>query len=221
WRIAISAVGAFATGATLLIVATTKFEYGAWMVIVMLPLLVLLLFAIHRHYSAVADALVIEDPDRAVLRPTVPIVLVPVARLDLSAVRALGFAVSISPHVRAVHVATSAESATIFRSRWERWSGRHLSDGREIALDIIESPYRALLQPLLKYVDRVDERDPRPITVVLAEFIPRHWWELILHSQTAFRLRWALLFRPNTIVIDVPYHFSAVGREEEAPVRGA
>ncbi len=71
---------------------------------------------------------------------------------------------------------------------------------------MIESPYRALIQPLLSYIDRVDERDPRPVAVVLAELVPRHWWEFILHSQTAFRLRAALLFRPNTIVIDVPYH---------------
>ena len=85
--------------------------------------------------------------------------------------------------------------------------GRRLADGREIDLDTVASQYRALIQPLLKYIDRIDERDPRPITVVLAEFVPRHWWEWILHSQTAFRLKAALLFRPNTIVIDVPYHF--------------
>ncbi|MDE3112789.1 MAG: APC family permease [Chloroflexota bacterium] len=215
WRIAISAIGAFATGATLLIVAFTKFEYGAWMVIVTLPLLVVLLLSIHAHYRSVADALVIEDPDRAQLQVATPIVLVPIARLDLSSLRALAFAVAVSPLVRAVHVATSKESAAAFRARWDSWSGRHLKDGREIPLDVIESPYRALIQPLLKYIDRIDERDPRPITVVLAEFIPRHWWELILHSQTAFRLRWALLFRPNTIVIDVPYHFASVGHQEE------
>jgi hypothetical protein len=106
-----------------------------------------------------------------------------------------------------VHVATSRASAEEFQRRWDRWGGRRLADGREIPLDVIDSPFRALLQPLLKYIGRIDERDPRPITVVLAEFVPRHWWEFILHSQTAFRLKAALLFRPNTIVIDVPYHF--------------
>jgi hypothetical protein len=106
-----------------------------------------------------------------------------------------------------VHIASSHGSAQEFQRRWDRWGGRRLSHGRELPLDVIDSPFRALLQPLLKYIDRIDERDPRPITVVLAEFVPRHWWELILHSQTAFRLKAALLFRPNTIVIDVPYHF--------------
>lgn len=210
WRIALNGLGAVATSVTLIVVAVTKFGGGAWMVLVTLPLLVLLLVSIHRHYRAVADALVIEDLDRATIRTAAPIVVVPIARVDLSSVRALSFAASVSPHVRAVHIATSEQSAREFRARWERWGGRRLTDGREIPLDVIESPYRALVQPLLKYIDRVDERDPRPITVVLAEFIPQHWWELILHSQTAFRLRAALLFRPNTIVIDVPYHFSAV-----------
>jgi hypothetical protein len=87
-----------------------------------------------------------------------------------------------------------------------------------VPLDVIESPYRSLLQPLLRYIERIDERDDRPITIVLAEFVPRNWWEWILHSQTALRLKLALLFRPNTIVIDVPYHFADTGhrsREEE------
>jgi hypothetical protein len=133
--------------------------------------------------------------------------VVPVARLDRAALRALAFAASISPDVRAVHIATSAASAAAFRRRWERWVGRRIGIDREIELDLIESPFRALLQPLLKYIERIDERDPRPITVVLAEYVPRRWWEFLLHSQTAFRLKAALLFRPNTVVIDVPYHY--------------
>jgi amino acid transporter len=219
WRIGVNGLGAVATSVTLVVVAVTKFEHGAWMVLVTLPLLVLLLLSTHRHYRSVADALVILDPEHSVLHPAAPIVLVPIARLDLSSVRALSFAVSVSANVRAVHVATSEESGKAFRLRWERWGGRRLPDGREIALDVIESPYRSLIQPLLRYIDRVDERDPRPITVVLAEFIPRHWWELILHSQTAFRLRAALLFRPNTIVIDVPYHFTAVAHDHDVGER--
>jgi amino acid transporter len=209
WQLslAVNVVGALGTGVTLVIVAVTKFERGAWMVLVVLPLLVLLLLAISRHYRSVADALTLEDLDEALPDPKPPIVIVPIARLDRAAVQALAFATSISPHVRAVHVASSTESAQEFERRWSRWKGRLLPDGREIPLDTLASQYRALIQPLLKYIDRIDERDPRPITVVLAEFVPRHWWEFILHSQTAFRLKAALLFRPRTIVIDVPYHF--------------
>lgn len=206
WRasILINTIGAVVTGLTLVIVAYTKFEGGAWMVIVVLPLLVLLLYGINIHYRAVQDALTVEDLRQPLppLRP--PIVIVPVARLDRAAVQAVAFARSISPTVLAVHIATTDESAQAFQKRWDRWAGR-------IPVDVIVSPYRSLLQPLLKYIDEIDKRDPRPITVVLAEFVPRHWWEFFLHSQTAFRLKAALLFRPNTIVIDVPYHFRDTG----------
>ncbi len=222
WRLsmAINVVGAVATGVTLVVVGYTKFTGGAWIVMLLIPLIVLMLYGINTHYVSVADALTLDDPQAPLPRPLPPIVLVPIARLDRSAVRALAFATSISPHVRAVHVATTEDSAREFRRRWDQWGGRHLADGRELSLDVIDSPFRSLIQPLLKYIDRVDERDPRPITVVLAEFIPRHWWELILHSQTAFRLRAALLFRPNTIVIDVPYHYLSAAASTMSHVDG-
>jgi len=102
--------------------------------------------------------------------------------------------------VKAVHVSTSRASADEFRARWNRLD-------TDVGLDVVESPFRSLLQPLLRYIDAIDKSDDRPITVVLSEFVPRHWWEWFLHSQTAFRLKAALLFRPNTIVIDVPYHY--------------
>lgn len=206
WRIGLNTMGVAATSLTLVVVAVTKFERGAWMVLVVLPLLVLLLNAIHRHYRTVADSLTLEDLDQPLAPPSPPAVLVPIARFDRAAVRALAFACSISPTVRAVHIATSEETAIAFRKRWERWAGRRSTDGREIPLDVIVSPFRSLLQPLLRYIDRIAEREGRQITVVLAEYVPRHWWEFILHSQTAFRLKAALLFRPDTVVIDVPYH---------------
>jgi hypothetical protein len=72
---------------------------------------------------------------------------------------------------------------------------------------VIVSPYRSLLGPLLSYLDAIDHGDPqRAIVVVLAEFVPRHWWDAVLHNQTALRLKLALFTRPNTSVIDVPYH---------------
>ena len=206
WRVSvvINAFGTIVTFVVLLVVAYTKFFFGAWMVLVVLPVIVLLLYGINRHYTSVADALTlsIADEPLPVFKP--PVVLVPVARLDRATLQAVAFARSISPTVRAVHIATTTESAEQFRARWVRWT-------RDVPLDVIESPYRSLLQPLLRYIERVDEKDDRPITVVLAEFVPRNWWEWILHSQTALRLKLALLFRPNTIVIDVPYHFADTG----------
>ncbi len=202
WRVTISinALGALVTGVVLVVVAYTKFLYGAWMVLVVLPLLVLLLYSIHRHYRLVQDALVLEDLERSLPEPAEPVVIVPVSRLDRAALRAIAFARSISRNVRAVHIATSGESAEQFKERWERWAGK-------VPLDIIESPYRALVPPLLRYIERIDKQEPGPITVVLSSFVPHNWWEFLLHSQTALRLKANLLFRPNTIVIDVPYHF--------------
>jgi amino acid transporter len=201
--IAINAFGTVVTGTVLLVVAITKFALGAWIVLVVMPVIVGILYAINRHYRSVQDALTMERPDEPipVLRP--PVVIIPVARLDRATLQAVAFARSISPTVRAVHIATTAQSAEDFKRRWERWT-------TEIPLDVIESPYRSLLAPLLRYVERIDQRDDRPITVVLAEFVPRNWWEWMLHSQTALRLKLSLLFRPNTIVINVPYHSSGV-----------
>ena len=206
WRISmfINSFGALVTGVVLVVVAYSKFTDGAWMVLIVLPVLVALLYGINRHYTRVADALTLTDPDEPlpVFKP--PVVIVPVARLDRATLQAVAFARSISPTVKAVHIATTHESARRFEERWSSWT-------RDVPIDVIESPYRSLLSPLLRYIERIDQRDDRPITVVLAEFVPRNWWEWILHSQTALRLKLALLFRPNTIVIDVPYHFADTG----------
>ena len=200
WRTGVNALGAVVTGVVLVVVLVAKLKEGAWLILVAVPLIVVLLLAIHRHYRQMQDALVIERLDDEVTEPKPPIVIVPVGRLDRAAARAIAFARSISPAVKAVHVATSEESANEFRERWERWKGK-------VPLDIIESPYRSLVPPLLRYIDDIDKRDARPITVVLASFVPHSWWEWLLHSQTALRLKASLLFRPNTIVVDVPYHF--------------
>ena len=203
WQVSIviNAFGTVVTGTVLLVVAYTKFEHGAWMVLVLIPLISALLYGIHRHYQTVHDALVIAGPDQQKVPVlAAPVVIVPIARLDRAALQALAFARSVSPSVKAVHISTSKASAEEFRRRWAQLD-------TDIKLDVVESPYRSLLAPLLKYIDAMDRSDDRPITVVLAEFVPHHWWEWLLHSQTAFRLKAALLFRPNTIVIDVPYHF--------------
>lgn len=127
-------------------------------------------------------------------------VIVLVGRLDRAALRALSFARSISPDVTAVHVGDDPEEAERMRSRWERWVGG-------VPLAVLESPHRAFLPPLLAYLDALDQRDPRrPITVVLSEPVPRRFWEYFLHRHRALLLKLRLLFRPNTIVIDVPYH---------------
>jgi hypothetical protein len=165
-------------------------------------MLIALMWGIYTHYVSVEQALTLDRPRRPLTRGSPPHVVVPISRLDQSALYALTFAASISPDVTAVHVTDDPDEAEQIRRQWEQW-------GLERQLVIVESPYRALLPPLLAYIDAVDKQDPdRPITVVLPEFVPRHFWEFFLHNQTALRLKFHLFFRPNTIVVDVPYHLA-------------
>jgi hypothetical protein len=200
WRATLNGIGATATGVVAIIVGVAKFTLGAWMVLVIVPVLVAVMWLILHHYDSVQRSLAVDRSDVTVVPGPRPHVVVPVANLDRAALNALAFAQSISNDVVAVHVAEDRDEAERARKRWEELGG-------EVRLVIVESPYRSLLPPLLAYIDAVDESDPsRPITVVLSEFVPRHWWEWLLHNQTALRLKLRLFFRRNTIVIDVPYH---------------
>jgi len=196
---ALHATGAVIMGSLVVAIAITRISQ-AWFALLLMPLLVALLYGVRRHYRDVEDALTLSAPSAAIPTLQPPVVIVPVGRIDRAAVQAVAFARSISDTVKAVHISTSRESGAEFGRRWKVLAP-------DIDLDLIDSPYRSLLAPLLKYIDAIDKSDDRPITVVIAEFVPRHWWEWLLHSQTATRLKAALLFRPNTIVIDVPYHF--------------
>jgi amino acid transporter len=202
WRrgMLINGLGAATTAVVALVVGFANFTSGAWVVIVLVPLLVLLLTSIRRHYRRVERATAVAQiaPGREVAAQ--PTVIVPLARLDAPARQAIAFANSISTDAVAVHVTNDPAEVAELKERWPQWAG-------STRLVILESPYRALIGPLLTYMDALDRQDPnRPILVVLAEVVPRHWWENLLHNQTALRLKLRLFFRRNTIVADVPYH---------------
>lgn len=133
-------------------------------------------------------------------RIAVPQVLVPISRIDRPALRALAYARSISLDVTALLVTDDPAAADRMRRRWsERGDG--------IPLVVIGSGSNSLIPPLLAYLDERERQDPeRPVTVVLAQLVPRHLWDHLLHDQTALRLKLRLFFRPNTVVVDVPYH---------------
>ncbi|MBI4320386.1 MAG: APC family permease [Chloroflexi bacterium] len=205
-RAAINALGAVVTGVVTVVVAVSKFALGAWMIMVLIPLLMLMMWGIKRHYRKLEDALTLERIDAPLPRPRLPKVVVPISRLDTTALQGLAYARSISQDVTAVHVTDDPVEAQHMKERWEKWAG-------EVPLVIVESPYRALIQPLLTYIDAVDKQDPqRPITVVLSELVPKHFWEFFLHNQTTLRLKAHLFFRPNTVVIDVPCRVSELTR---------
>jgi amino acid transporter len=202
WRASLNGAGAVATGVVAIVVGVAKFALGAWMVLLLIPLLMGLMAAIHGHYRSTERSLEVLGPPEA-LPEREPRVVVPVSRFDRAALAALAYARAISSDVTAVHVATDGDEVAEMRARWEAWGG-------PVKLVILESPYRALMAPLLAYLDATETMDPsRPTTVVLAEFVPRHIWEYPLHNQTALRLKFRLFRRPNTVVIDVPYHLPA------------
>jgi amino acid transporter len=200
WRAALNGVGATATGLVAIFAGVSKFALGAWVVLLLVPGLVIMMAGIRRHYDGVEGALAV-DWSRAALGPLrPPRVLVPVARLDRAALSALRYARSMSSDVTAVHVTDDAAEAADIKRRWRVGEP-------DVDLVILESPYRALVAPLLAYIDALESQDPeRPTTVVLSEFVPRHLWEHLLHNQVALRLKLRLFFRRNTVVVDVPYH---------------
>ncbi len=202
WRqgLVINGLGAATTFVVMLVVGSANFLQGAWLVVLLVPILMLLLWSIRRHYQSLEEHLDLERIPEGREVAVEPIVIVPVARLDRTARQAIAFANSISPTATAVHVTNDPESAAEMRERWPEWAGK-------TELVVVESPYRALIGPLLRYLDALQSQDPdRPVLVVLSEVVPRHWWENFLHNQTALRLKLRLFQRPNTIVADVPYH---------------
>jgi amino acid transporter len=202
WRqsLVVNGVGALTTGAVTVVVGAVNFERGAWMVLALIPVLVLGMRAINAHYVAVADQIALPTLDQPLPELDHPPVIVPVPGVDRAVHRTIAVARSLSPNVIGVHVTDDAEAGERLRQRWERAIP-------DIPLVLLESPYRSLVGPVLAYINAVQQRYPgKPVVVALSEFVPRHFWEYPLHNQTALRLKAALFFRPNTVVMDVPYH---------------
>ncbi|GHO95419.1 amino acid permease [Reticulibacter mediterranei] len=200
----VNGVGAVTTLLVALIISITKFVEGAWIIVLLIPVLVLTFRAISAHYHYV-------ERERTTDLPLHPQdvhhrLIVPIDRLDRVAIQSLAYARSISPQVTAVHVAIDEGEAEQMRIAWDDWQ-KHLSEKEETHLLVIESPYRSLIRPLMAYIDTIHERHPdETLTVLLPEFVVAHWWEYFLHNQTALRLKAALFFRPGIVVINMPLH---------------
>ncbi len=201
WKksLVINAVGALATFIVLCVFVATKFIHGAWIVVVVIPLLVLLFKSIQKHYLMVAKQLSTEGLDQ--LRPIKHSVIVPISGIHRGVVCALQYARSIATDkVQAVYVDFEEEATASLKDKWERW-------GAGVQLVVLPSPYRELTRPLLRHINRVArENGNEMITVVLPEFIPAKWWQHILHNQSSLLLKGSLLFKKGVIVTSVPYH---------------
>lgn len=196
---ALNMVGATATGIVLIVVVTSKFTKGAFIPAILIPLIVLLLRAIHRHYQRVASVLRVPEGYRP--RRHTHTVVVLVGSIHQGVLAALSYAKSLAPdRLIAVSVVQSTEDVDHITQQWEQF---HVN----IELQTVFSPYRELAQPILKYLDDLDATyDNDIITVVLPEFVLTKWWEQLLHNQSALVLKTRLLFRKNTVVTSVPFH---------------
>ena len=154
---------------------------------------------IHRHYRLLASRLSLDaygaPPPIARHR-----VILPLSGVHRGTLATLRYARSLSDDVTAVHVSMDPAEADRLKDKWELWA-------EGVRLVILDAPYRLLLEPLLGYIQQIGEqRQPnKTLTIVVPQFVPRHWWNNLLHTQAAWMLRLALLFKPGIVIIDVPY----------------
>jgi amino acid transporter len=196
----INGFGALVTGIVLIIVAVTKTLEGAWIVLLLIPVIVAVFKATHRHYQHVASELTLKgyEPQTRIHNT----VLIPIGGLQRAVVEALRYAETLSDDVRAIYVDVNAASTEQLRKDWKAWGGR-------VNLIVLPSPYRSLMEPLLEYIEQAAaEKASDYVTVILPEFVPKQWWQHLLHNQTSLLIKGALLFRPNIVVTSVPYHLS-------------
>ncbi len=209
WRATVNAFGCVLTFVVLLIVTSVKFQNGAYLVIFLIPLLVLLMLFIERQYSSAQRQLAIRSDYVAMPPHREERVVIPIPAITRAVIQAINVGRSISHDIRAVYISEDPEQASRMRAQWDR-------QVPGVPLVIVESPYRALVGPLLAYLDVLDRAwppdKPEPITfIVIPEYVARHWWERILYNQSSKRLRTILIGRPHTVVVSAPYR-----REEEA-----
>ena len=196
---AVNGFGAFVTGVVTIVFAVTKFRDGAWMVVLIIPALVAIFSAIHRHYRNLAASLSLKRSEKRTYIKRHRVIL-PISGVHQGTLVALSYACMLSSDVTAVYVSIDPMEAERIRKKWEIW-------GEGVRLVILESPYRLLLEPLVDYIEEVTtKRQPNEmITIVVPQFVPLRWWHNILHTQTATWLRLALLFKPGIVITDVPY----------------
>ncbi len=204
----INGCGALATGIALIVIATTKFVHGAWIVVSLIPVFVIAFRSIRSHYEAIAGQLTLAGTRPVFTVRTDPRIVVPVAGVHRGVLEALQYARSISESVTAIHVEIEPGSAARVQAKW-----LELELDDFISLVVIQSPFRSFVGPFLDYVDRLDAEadDGRLATVVIPEFVPARWWHNVLHNQTAWLLRLTMLYRRHMFgksraIIDIPFY---------------
>jgi amino acid transporter len=210
-RMVLNLAGAVATSVVLVIATVTKFLAGAWVVVLLIPVIVITAISINRHYRTAQSRVKTETP----ITPgdVRPVAVVPISDLNDVQLQTLALARRLADEVVAVFISDDPEKIKDIKRKWEVW-------GNHVPLEIIESPYRSIVRPLLNYLDAVDaQNEGRTLMVVLPEMVYGRWWHQFLHNQTALRLKAALLFRPGTVVVNVPYHLAEGVDHAESPTQ--
>jgi amino acid transporter len=202
----INGLGALVTFTSLIVIGYSKFVQGAWISIVLIPLIVIGFSSVRKHYRSIARQLSLRGlpPSLAPLPP--PRVVIPVSGVHRGMIDAVRFASSMSSDVTAVYIEMEPEKTAHVRHEWSEWFP-------DIPLEVVPSPYRSMLGPLLDYLDKTDleRNDGRQAILIMPEFVPARWWQSFLHNQSAWMIRAALLYRRRKsgyqhVIIDVPYH---------------
>lgn len=203
WRkkLVVNGVGAVTTGIATIIIASTKFTHGAWIVFLLVTLLILMFRGIRSHYKAVADQVSLSRDARP-LRPRRNIVVIPIGGVNRSVVRAVDYARSRGGEIRALLVDVDKEETARVEMQWAQW-------GCGVPLIVLPSPYRSILGSIMDYIEEQRQKDPDCwITVVVPEILPARWWQNILHNQRALMLKASLLFKDRVVLTDVPFHLT-------------
>ena len=214
----VNTIGFIATGAVLIVVLVTKFLAGAWIAILAMGSLFILMKAINRHYAAVARELTArEEEQREIVLPSRNHAVVLVSNMHLPTLRALSYARAMRPDVlEALTVNVDDVETRKLTAEWEE-------SEVTVPLKVVASPYREVTGPVLDYIRRVSKEAPRTVvTVFVPEYVVGHWWEGLLHNQSALRLKTRLLFIPNVMVTSVPWQLNSSERlsqlqEQNAP----
>jgi amino acid transporter len=198
FKMLINGFGAVCTFMVMLVFAATKFMDGAWIIIILVPLLVSIFFSIHHHYKNLAVKLSLNEFRSTNIKRHRVVVLI--AGVHRGSLAALAYARSLSDDVTSVHVSTDPVESGKIKEKWA-----YYGDGTRLV--ILDSPYRLLVEPVMEYVETLLAiRQPGEIlTIVVPQFVPAHWWENALHNQTAIMLRFGFLFKPGLVITEVPY----------------
>ncbi|HEY4217895.1 MAG TPA: APC family permease [Gemmatimonadaceae bacterium] len=197
WKAWLNGIGAVATGLVSIIQLVTKFTTGGWIIALIIPAIILVLRKIHAHYMEFAEE--IKFTGQSPINPLHHTVIVPVNGITKATSAALVYATTIAQEVIAVCIEVDKRDSEQMRSDWDAWD-------IGVPLEIVPSPYRSVLKPLVEFVENLRMVTPGElVTVVVPEIVPHRWWEHLLHNKTALYIRTAFLFKPNVVVVAVPY----------------